>query len=1037
MRLCFGTFARVLKHCKMSTNSQNKLVSVILHSVDANCRIDDGSDWNNAVNLLLNCKTGLPNGKNMPGATATRSTSKSGESLGCVISGAQQADPKAVSTYFKDHVLQLLDPNMIKLAILALLEIIRRDNSLDADTIIDVIDNKKRSQLLAQRDFVASDFLASIFLYVAVSVNNKLGKETAEAVDKEFVNKLKGQSVGITLVSRSTDLTTTSGSASGKVSVEEHRKTRQPDGQQIRLIYNAPAALAGFTDREDKIRGIGEQLDKYSWAMVSGMGGIGKTELAKQYIHENKQKYKNVCFLSYDGSLLSTIASMDIHGYNGGYDNQADAYRAKLLILRGYGEDTLLVIDNFNYTKDSSGEYVNAVFDKNFSDVCKGRFHIIFTSREIYEDCIGLSQLDSVHQMKLFSKYYPKQMSEDDRQVIDEILKIIDGHTMTLVLVAKTLSNGRVSPSDMLEKLSVNLKTDIPEKVIFKKDDEIRNALMYTHLEALFDISRLSESEKYILMNMTLTPIVGLQTETFKQWAGLQDFNDFIELVSTGWITLDKEHDIASLHPVISGVLANTLKPDSLNCAQYLTSLNEYLLGLDSGSDSPTLNQAVGLCTSVLERMDDRTLPIGRVLSSLGKIYRLTGAFKKSLECVSRALSIYEAKGQPRIDQNELAEMYRQAGLSYSESNETTEELRCYIKAEKLFDEATEPDYLNHARVLNLLGSYSRTKASYPEAFQYHQEALQKQQAHPCDDQSKNQLELASTYNYLGLYYNSQNDYDNSMSNLFKSLDIRKLLLPDNHRDIAISLNNIAWVYSKTGHRKEALEYYKENLKIKQAILPENHPEIALAYYNIGVVYEKNQELDNAWEYFNKALQIRKALNLEDTPKTATVYGGLCSICRKKKQFNEALYLIDKSIAIYKRIGKADDYSAAVSYINKGYICRDMENYVDAIEYYNTALNIRRKRFGESHSKTSNLYRDLADIYLRTGQYNKAIENYQEALKIRLEIFHENHPKIQSIYKNLILAYKENGEDDKANEYRAKMNNAKDTSDDSDEEEEE
>lgn len=703
-------------------------------------------------------------------------------------------------------------------------------------------------------------------------------------------------------------------------------KIQKTDGQQMRLIYNVPPALESFTDRDDKIREIGEKLDEFSWAMVSGMGGIGKTELAKEYIHRNQVKYKNVCFLSYDGSLLSTIASMDIHGYNGGHENQADAYKAKMLILRRYGKDTLLVIDNFNYTKDSSEEYVNAVFDKNFGDVCKGGFHIIFTSRVTNDSCIELSQLDGKHQIELFSKYYPKQMSEDDRQAINGILRIIDGHTMTLVLVAKTLSNGRVHPSDLLEKLSVNLKTDIPEKVILKKDDEIRNALMYTHLEALFDISRLSESEKYILMNMTLTPIVGLRSETFREWAGLKDFNDFNELVSTGWITLDKEPDIASLHPVISGVLANTLKPNSLNCARYLASLNEYLLELDSGSDSPILNQAVGLCTSVLERIQDKTLPMGRVLSGLGKIYRLTGAFKKSLECVSRMLSIYEAEYQQNIDQNELAEMYRQAGLSYSESNKTEEKIKCYVKAKELFETATKPDYLNLARTLNLLGSYNRTRASYPEALKYHQAALKMQQDHLCGDQSKRQLELASTYNYLGMYYNSQSNYDTSMLNFFKSLNIRKSLLSDNHRDIAISLNNIAWVYSKTGHRKEALEYYKENLKIKQNILPENHPEIALAYYNIGVVYEKNQELDNAWEYFNKALQIREALGLEDTPKTATVYGGLCSICRKQKRFDEALVWINKSIDIYKQIGKAEDHSAAESYINKGYICRDMEN---------------------------------------------------------------------------------------------------------------
>lgn len=1036
MRLCFGTFARVLKHCKMSTNSQNKLVSVILHSVDANCRIDDGKDWDNAVYSLLNCKTGLPNGKKMPGATATRSTSKSGESLGCVISGAQQADPKAVSTYFMDNVLQLLNPNMIKLAILALLEIIKQDDSLDSDTIIDAIGNKKRNQLLTQREFVSSDFLASIFLYVAVSVNNKLGKETAEAVDKQFIDKLKGQSADIILVSQSTDLTAASGSASDTDCVTDPEKIRQSGGQQMQLVYNAPVALEAFTDREEKIREIGDQLDKSGWAMVSGMGGIGKTELVKEYIHRNQMKYKNVCFLNYDGSLMSTIASLPIQGYGGGAENQEDAYKAKLEIMMSrYKEDTLIVIDNFNYTKDGSDDDASAVLDEKFDDVCKGRFHIIFTSRVTNDDCIELSELDSAHQIELFSKYYPKQMSEDDRQAINGILKIIDGHTMTLVLIAKTLSCGRVTPQKMLEKLSADLKTDIPEKVFFKKDDRVRYSVMYSHVESLFDISRLSESERYILMNMTLTPRFGLKSETFKQWAGLKDYNDFNGLENTGWITLDKEPDIASLHPVISDVLANTLKPDSLNCARYLASLNGYLLNLDNGNDSLTLSQAVGFCTSVLKRIQDKTLSMGRISANLGRIYRLTGAFKESLKHVLNALSIYEAEDPQNIDQNELAEMYRQVGLSYSELGKASKEIECYKTAKELFETAAKPDYLNYARTLNLLGSYNRTQAFYPEALKYHQAALQIQQEHPCQDQDKSQLELASTYNYLGRYYNSQSDYGKSLPKFFKSLEIRQSLLSANHRDIAVSLNNIAWVYSKTGHRKEALKYYKEDLEIKQNILPENHPEIALAYYNIGVAYEKNKELDNAWEYFNKALRIRQALDMEDTFKTAAVYRGLCSICRKQKQFDEALVWINKSIEIYERSDRTEDCSADESYINKGYIYRDMERYDEAIDQYRIALDIRRKIFGDFHSKTSNSYRNLADIYLKKKQYDLAIDFYQKALNIRLAIFHENHPKILSIYKNLVLAYQKSGQDNKANEYRKKIENAQDMSGDSEEEE--
>jgi hypothetical protein len=205
MRLCFGAFGRVLKCCKVKANSQNKLVSVILRSVDKNCNIEDGPSSDNAVNFLLNCRVGLSNGKKKQSAVANHSGTKTGDPFGRIVSEAQKSDPKTVAIYFKDNVLPLLDPNMIKLAILALREIIKKDEALDSDTIIDVIGNKKRDHILSQSEFVASDFFASIFLYTAVSVYNKLGEDAVADITKEFVESFESQRDSIRLVQNISD----------------------------------------------------------------------------------------------------------------------------------------------------------------------------------------------------------------------------------------------------------------------------------------------------------------------------------------------------------------------------------------------------------------------------------------------------------------------------------------------------------------------------------------------------------------------------------------------------------------------------------------------------------------------------------------------------------------------------------------------------------------------------------------------------------------------------------------------------------------
>lgn len=795
---------------------------------------------------------------------------------------------------------------------------------------------------------------------------------------------------------------------------------RKSTGLQMHLIHSVPVALETFTDRVDKTREIGDRLQKSGWAMVSGMGGIGKTELVKEFIHRNKEKYNTVCFLSYDSSLLSTIGlSLPVLNYEAEDENLEFHYNAKMKLLKTYTEDTLIVIDNFNRTKDDSGKYVSAVFDKKFGDVRSGKYHIIFTSRVIHDGCLELGELESEYQNELFFKYYIKEMSEDDQRAITGILDIISGHTLTLVLIAKTLFTGRrVSPKALLDKLTANLKTDIPAYVTLEKDGEIHSALMYAHIESIFDISQLSEKEKYILMNMSLTPHDGIKAETFGDWIRLDDFNDFDVLVDTGWIILDRKTDVASLHPVISEVLANALKPDSLNCERYLTLLNGYLSTLDKGNDWITNNLAIGLCTSVLKRIPDKVMLTGRILYNLGKIYYQISMFYESQKCLLEALSIYEMGNSENIDQNELAGLYRWVGISYSDLANNKKAMEYYLKALNLYETIEIPDYQDFARTLNVLGSSSKVLASYPEALQYHLAALKLQQEHL----SENHPDIASTYSYLGVYYNSQGEYDNSLPNFLKSLEIRQFSLPANHRYIAMSLNNIAWVYSTKGYFDNALDYYFRSLKIKKEMLPENHSGMALAYYNIGHIYELKNELDVASEYYQKALQIRVNLNVENKPRAAAIYRGLCSVCRKKKQFDDALVWIDKAIEIYRQNGRAGLPSSTASYDNKGYVYRDKGDFDEAMVYFNMAFDIRRRKLDDSHPMISNSYCNFADVYFGKGQYDTAIEFYQKALNIRLLKFPENHPKIQSIYKNLASAYQSINDNDKANEYIEKAN---------------
>ena len=70
-----------------------------------------------------------------------------------------------------------------------------------------------------------------------------------------------------------------------------------------------------------------------------------------------------------------------------------------------------------------------------------------------------------------------------------------------------------------------------------------------------------------------------------------------------------------------------------------------------------------------------------------------------------------------------------------------------------------------------------------------------------------------------------------------KALEIRQQSLPSNHPDLASSYNNIGIVYDSMGEYSKALSSYEKALEIRQQSLPPNHPDLAgiLQQHRFGV----------------------------------------------------------------------------------------------------------------------------------------------------------------------------------------------------------
>ncbi|MDP3057984.1 MAG: hypothetical protein Q8N36_00770, partial [bacterium] len=195
MRLCFGTFARVLQLCKLDVVTDPRLVGTMTRTIDPNCEYIK-SENATSVHRLLNCTGNLSLGNTTDSGTGV--IRRPGSSISRIILLAPRADRIELSRKFAEDVIGLLDENKKPNAVLALLNIIQRDEIIDDDSA----SGKKRSfekyigttknALISQSEYVLSDLLAGIFLYtVASGVVNTVGREFITELTFEYIEGLE------------------------------------------------------------------------------------------------------------------------------------------------------------------------------------------------------------------------------------------------------------------------------------------------------------------------------------------------------------------------------------------------------------------------------------------------------------------------------------------------------------------------------------------------------------------------------------------------------------------------------------------------------------------------------------------------------------------------------------------------------------------------------------------------------------------------------------------------------------------------------
>jgi Flp pilus assembly protein TadD len=161
-------------------------------------------------------------------------------------------------------------------------------------------------------------------------------------------------------------------------------------------------------------------------------------------------------------------------------------------------------------------------------------------------------------------------------------------------------------------------------------------------------------------------------------------------------------------------------------------------------------------------------------------------------------------------------------------------------------------DHPDVATILNNLAGLYESQGRYNDAEPLYLQSLDIRKRQLSNDHP----DVATSLNNLAQLYYSQGRYNDAEPLLLQSLDIRKRQLGNDHPHVAQSLNNLAQLYYSQGQYNDAEPLYLQSLDIRKRQLGNDHPDVAQSLNNLAQLYYSQRKYLEAENLAQQALVI-------------------------------------------------------------------------------------------------------------------------------------------------------------------------------------
>ena len=709
--------------------------------------------------------------------------------------------------------------------------------------------------------------------------------------------------------------------------------SRLPPGSRIPFHRNAV-----FTGREEDLKAIANDLligNKTflvtQTAVTTGMGGIGKTQLAVEFCYRYGHYYYGVHWINAKQSVDSEIAACGLEMGLPNFPKETAEQVAQTLLAWQERSLRLIILDNAE----------EPALLREWLPKFNG-LRVLVTSRRIeWSPDLGMTvhlldtllRAESISLLRKLSTRL-KDVSDDE---LNKVVERLGDLPLALDLAGRYL-NGRptMTPAAYLKRLDESdIALQHTSLLNWVKDGN--PTAHETNLTATFLLSwnELGENDidvlakTFFMASGYLAPNVPIPRIIYFSLAAPEDkLNEFLDSNQINFLDYSDKAEDAIIRLKNLGLLGDNLTLHPLLC--------EFARNQQLGSE------LINLVSKLIERISNKLI----YTEMLDNFVILRPHIENFIFYAEK--SKLQSVG---ILWNRLAKIIRRVA-EYSKAKECHEKAFIFARSIYGLSDVKTAEIVNDlAVVLDELGDIKQSQQMYQLALDIYGRSI-----------GENHVDAVTIINNLGVSFLDNGDLNRAEELISKAYDIVEKNSGTESQEIVPILQSMGRVLEEKKDYSKAEDVFRQSLEITKKNLGKNHPNYFEILASIGDVLMEQEKIQEAVSIIEETTEFYKLHFGDGHPKTLSAQNRLAEIYLRTNDLDKALALSKQILLLDQKIFVDNHPVVATDLSNVAAIYILKKDFNQASKYLFDAYTMRKDLFGEDHPEAKRLYQIIKSL---------------------------------------------------------------------------